>query len=380
MSEYELKVGTAFSGIGAPECAINELGIKHRNVFACELDKYARQTYLANFKPEQMFEDFKKMDYSLIEQLDLCVFGFPCQTFSIAGKRKGFDEVRGTLFFNCAEFIKINQPKMFILENVKGLLSHDKPKGSKSKYGRTFNTITGLLAATVNYQETMFPFEDNLGYNIHYKVLNAKNFGSPQNRERIFIIGIRPDLPNKYHFPKGEPLKLRLKDILEPVVDEKYYLSDKILKGFAKHNVNHKAKGTGFIFSPIYSIDGLSPTVTAKQGGGHEPFIQEGDDVICHNMQPRSADRPSLKYSSGGSGHLQRGDGLTYCLDTGATNAVEIKGTGRIRRLTPLECMRLQSFPDTFIRICSDSQQYKQFGNSINVNCIRAVIKNLLGI
>lgn len=471
----KLKVGTWFTGIGAPEQAIKELGIPHRNVMAAEWDKYAAKTYLANFAPEQMFGDVTKVDCASIEPLDLFIAGFPCQAFSIAGKRLGFEETRGTLFFNCAEFIRINQPKYFILENVKGLLSHDKPKGSKSKHGRTFNTILNLLARTVNYQETMFPYDDNLGYNIHYQVLNSKNYGVPQNRERVFIIGIRPDLPNDYHFPKGWILDKRLKHILEPVVDEKYYLSEKILAGFQRHNENHKKKGTGFIFDPktgedvatcirasgalgatdnsvivdepgciqfgrteeakkirkenmkngvdytpfsekeitgintevmntvvtnpnkdnliyepeikragqidgfesagrVYDTDGISPTVTAKQGGGHEPFIQEGDEVVCHNMQPRSADRPSLKYSSGGSGHLQREDGLTYCLDTGATNAVEVKGTGRIRRLTPLECMRLQGFPDTYITPCSDSQRYKMAGNSITVSVIKAVI------
>ena len=574
----ELKVGTWFTGIGAPEMAIKELGIPHRNVMAAEWDKYATQTYLANFKPEQMFGDVTKIECESIEQLDIFIAGPPCQAFSLAGNRLGFDDVRGTLFFNCADFIKKNRPKYFILENVKGLLSHDKPKGSKSKYGRTFNTIVNLLAATVNYQETMFPYEDNLGYNIHYRVLNAKNFGSPQNRERIFIIGIRPDLPNDYRFPLGEPLKLRLKDILEPVVDEKYYLSDKIIAGFINHAKRQKEKGNGFKFEPIlntndqiakcitarvfkmggddnyiqdkttentiaktittekgsrgynnfiqdpfcvalrgredadkeefgpknkqqlepredgitntitsvqkdnliyepgiiqynipemvsvrkfsvditglqeclrahrgdntirsiseylgapktmvehwfrtdggfsipdaiywqklkeflkietnefdasimeflerpnefdksnrvYDIDGIAPTITC---GSADEKIMLNPEVIIHNMQPRSPNRPSLKYSSGGSGHLQREDGLTYCLDTGATNAVEIKGSGRIRRLTPKECFRLQAFPDSYIKPCSDSQTYKQAGNSINVNCIRAVIKNLL--
>lgn len=446
----KLKVGTWFTGIGAPEQAIKELGIPHRNVMAAEWDKYATKTYLANFAPEQMFGDVKKIDCASIEPLDLFIAGPPCQSFSISGKRLGFDDVRGTLFFNCAEFIHINQPKYFILENVKGLLSHDKPKGSKSKHGRTFSTILNLLARTVNYQETMFPYDDNLGYNIHYKVLNSKNYGVPQNRERVFIIGTRPDLPNDYHFPKGWHLDKRLKHILEPVVDEKYYLSEKILAGFQRHNENHKKKGTGFIFDPktvddvatcirasgalgatdnsvivddpfcvamrgrdpenpsariagqkneqrlepnkngvtntltsvskdnliyepeikragqidgfesagrVYDTDGISPTVTAKQGGGHEPFIQEVADVVCHNMQPRNADRPSLKYSS-----------------AGATNAVEVKGTGRIRRLTPLECMRLQGFPDSYVTPCSDSQRYKMAGNSITVSVIKAVI------
>lgn len=500
-----IKTGTWFSGIGSPEQALRDLKVPHRNVMAADWDKYARKTYLANFKPEQMFEDVTKIDCASIEPLDLFIAGFPCQAFSLAGKRLGFEETRGTLFFNTADFIRVNRPKMFILENVKGLLSHDKPKGSKSKTGRTFNTIIGLLAHTVNYQENMFPYDDNLGYNVHYAVLNSKNFGVPQNRERVFIVGIRPDLPNDFRFPLGFPLVKRLRDVLEKNVAEKYYLSDKILEGFKRHDERHRAKGTGFLFKPkteddvantisarafkggatdnfyeepfcvvmrgrdpenpsarvtgqkneqrlepnsqgttntltsvskdnlifepgtdkiiiagnldqsheasgrIYDTDGIAPTVTAKLGGNHEPKIlisgnldqvheassrvynPDGiaptvkqnmgaieDDVICHNMQPRSADHPSLKYSSGGSGHLQREDGLTYCLDTGATNAVEVKGTGRIRRLTPLECFRLQGFPDDFHKPNSDSQLIKQAGNSITVDVIRAVIKSLL--
>lgn len=463
--EKELKVGTWFSGIGAPEMAIKELGVPHRNVMAAEWDKYAQQTYLANFTTEKMYSDVTEINCSEVEQLGLFIAGFPCQAFSLAGKRLGFEETRGTLFFNTAEFIKINQPACFILENVKGLLSHDRPKGSKAKYGRTFNTIINLLASTVNYQETMFPYEDNLGYNIHYMVLNSKRFGVPQNRERIFIVGIRPDLPNDFRFPIGWPLKTRLKDVLEKNVDEKYYLSDKIIQGFINHAKKHKEKGNGFSFEPIlntedaiakcitariakmggddtyiqekttentiaktistregqrndnnfiqdpliepelkqvgqlpgfeqtgrvYSTDGISATIKANGGGlgaksglyeinDENPETDE-NDVICHNMQPRSPDRPSLKYSSGGHGHLQKEDGTTYCLDTGNTNAAEIKGSGRIRRLTPIECFRLQGFPDSYVKPCSNSQTYKQAGNSITVSVIKAVIQNLLHI
>lgn len=161
-----LKIGTAFSGIGAPEQALKDNGIEHRTIFSCEIDKYPRQTYEANHTTEKMYEDFTLMDYATIEQLDLFVGGFPCQSFSMAGKRKGFDEVRGTLFFNCAEFIRVNQPAYFILENVKGLLSHDKPKGSKAKIGKTFDTILNLLSASINGSVNMFAAEENLAANI----------------------------------------------------------------------------------------------------------------------------------------------------------------------------------------------------------------------
>ena len=141
-----LKMGTWFTGIGAPEQAIKQLGVPHRNVMAAEWDKYATQTYLANFTPEKMYGDVTKINPEEVDQLDLFVAGFPCQAFSLAGRRLGFEDVRGTLFFNTANFIKVNQPAMFVLENVKGLLSHDKPKGSKSPHGRTFSTIINLLS------------------------------------------------------------------------------------------------------------------------------------------------------------------------------------------------------------------------------------------
>ena len=182
-----IKVGTDFTGIGAPEQALTNLGIDFESVFACEIDKYARKSFLAIHKqPKTFYEDITKRDHSEVEQLDLYVAGFPCQAFSMAGQRKGFDDVRGTLFFNVADFIRINQPKCFVLENVKGLISHDD--------GKTFQTIISLLSdngGTVNKQMFIPYFLDGLGYHIYYKVMNTKHHGIPQNRERIFIVGFK---------------------------------------------------------------------------------------------------------------------------------------------------------------------------------------------
>jgi DNA (cytosine-5)-methyltransferase 1 len=410
-----------------------------------------------------MFEDFTVVDYSAIEQLDLFVAGFPCQAFSMAGKRKGFDEVRGTLFFNCAEFIRINQPKYFILENVKGLLSHDKPKGSKNKTGRTFGTIINLLSKTINNQTNLFPTEGCLEYNIHWQVLNSKNFGVPQNRERVFIVGIRKDLPNHFRFPIGIPLELRLKDILESKVDEKYYLSEKLLAGFSKHNENHTAKKTGFIHKPKNgdeiagciranaalcptdntiseksekigfvnqdtqasaenTAEAISPTLSSGTHGYAQGYIEE--PLLCREV--RTAEAKKQRRETGTNSfprkelELVKSD-TANCIQTGLTKdnliaeptlqkIAQINGKhessgriyspaglsptvtakqggghepftqvhNRIRRLTPLECFRLQGFPDDFIKPCSDTQTYKQAGNSITVHVIKAVIKNLL--
>ena len=203
-----MKVGTDFSGIGSTEMALKMLGIEHDQVFACEIDKYARKSFEAiHGSPKTFYNDITERDHNEVPQLDLYCAGFPCQSFSMAGKRKGFEDVRGTLFFNVAEFIKINQPKCFILENVKCLLSHDG--------GKTFQTIISLLTdngGTANGQMFIPYFEDGLGYHVYYKVLNTKDYGIPQNRERIFIVGFREF--REFSFPKPFKLELRLKDIL----------------------------------------------------------------------------------------------------------------------------------------------------------------------
>ena len=219
MNKTKLKVGTDFSGIGAPEMALNNLAIDYEQVFSCEIDKYARQSYLAMHQaPGKFYNDITKRNHEEVEQLDLYIAGFPCQAFSIAGQRKGFDDVRGTLFFDVAEFIRINQPKMFILENVKGLLSHDN--------GRTYQTITDILTnggGTLNSQISLDVFDDGLGYHCYAQVLNTKHYGIPQNRERIFIVGFKEF--RDFNFPKKEPLKMKLKDMLQDNPESKYNLS-----------------------------------------------------------------------------------------------------------------------------------------------------------
>ena len=355
-----LKIATDFSGVGSPETALKRLGIKHEVVFACDIDKYARKSYEALHKPQQMFEDIttRPMDFP---QLDLYVAGFPCQSFSIAGKRKGFDcPTNGTLFHTLSEFIRINQPKTFILENVKGLINHDN--------GRTFQIIKDKLSGSggsVNKQMFLTDM-DGLGYHIHFKVLNTKDFGLPQNRERIFIVGFKE--PRQFSFPNKIKLDKRLKDVLEDEADEKYYLSDKIIKGFQNHKERLQEKGTGFQWIPKTEDD------VANCLRANESLCPTDNSIIVHSLYPRSS-----KTGKGGSGHLSKQDGTAYCLDTGNAQAVE--SNKRIRRLTPLECFRLQGFTDEEHSICeqvqSDSQLYKQMGNTISVPVIQAILKNI---
>jgi DNA-cytosine methyltransferase len=312
-----LTIGTDFSGIGSPEEALRMAKIKHRSVFACEKDSFARTTFEANNETEHFYRDITDRNQEETPEVDLYVAGFPCQAFSLAGKQLGFEDVRGTLFFNSADYIRAKRPKVFILENVKGLLSHDKVD-KKSKYGRTFNTIINLLARTVNGQEQLPFYQDNLGYNVYHAVLNTKEHGIPQNRERIFIVGIRPDVDNNtFRFPSKEPLLLRLKDILEKEVDEHYYLSDKMLeylfgrsKNFNSGKINFKGSediasaitcasasldvsdnilvenvgnvnpsGIG-MNGQVFHSNGLSPTITTNKGEGIKVLV-ENDVLIC---------------------------------------------------------------------------------------------------
>lgn len=316
-----LKVATVCSGVGSPEVAIRNLGIKHEIVFGCEIDKYARQTYLANFNPSMMLEDMTKEDWEDEKYYsDIFIGGIPCQAFSLAGKRLGELDSRGLLFYDFYRYVKNQQPKYFIIENVKGLLSMDK--------GNVFNNWKALLGQSENGNMFLHTHEDSLMYNLHWKVLNTKNFGLPQNRERVFLIGIRNDLPNDFVFQKEIPLELRLKDLLEEEVDEKYFLSERIIDFYIKNSENNKLKGNGFRFNPT---DG---NVVAK---------------AITTMSGSRMDDNYIKYSN-------------Y----------------RIRKLTPLECFRLQGFPDDFVKPVSNSQLYKQTGNSISVPVVENILKILL--
>jgi DNA (cytosine-5)-methyltransferase 1 len=472
-SGQKIKIATVCSGIGSPEQALKELDIPHEISFACEIDKYARQTYLANFTPNQMYQDLTAEEWDKPKQYsDLFIGGIPCQAFSLAGKRLGELDKRGLLFYDFYRYVKNQQPKVFIIENVKGLLSDNN--------GITFQNWCALLGQSMNTHLNMFNHDDSLLYNLHFKVLNSKDFGVPQNRERVFLIGIRNDLPNNFRFPIGERLKIRLKDILETEVDEKYYLSENAMEylnkgasgGYSDRmtflnksenavagciTANH-SKGIPYnmlqepycvamrgrnpenpsdrtteqrlepnsqgITNTItsvqkdnlvvvneapelmmmgsleggkwdkmhesirryYSPNGISPTVTAMGGGNQEPKIMI--DTACN--QAVVVNDPEiinpLKDKTEFGWHFEQNvfsdESITRALKSseGSGNKQKVILNQRIRRLTPLECMRLQGYPDSYIKPCSDSQTYKQAGNSITVNVMKAIIKNLIPV
>ena len=355
-----MKVGTDFSGIGAPEMALKYMGIDFESVFACEIDKYARKSFEQLHNPKTFYKDITTRNHKEVERLDLYVAGFPCQSFSMAGKRKGFDETRGTLFFNVADFIKQNQPKCFVLENVKGLISHDK--------GRTFQTIVDVLSnggGTQNGQISLDVFKDGLGYHIYWQVLNTKHYGIPQNRERIFIVGFKEF--RNFSFPKKIPLSIKLKDILQDVVDNKYFLSEKMTK-FVTNTNFREAK-------PV-SIDGIAPC--QKVGG----------DVTCFELSKEvRTDEAKKKRKETGTNDFRdkkiewRKQDYCNTITTSLTNDHYIKQK-KIRRLTPLECWRLQGFKDNdFFKVkdVSDSQLYKQAGNSITVDVLIHLFRKIYG-
>ena len=311
--EKTIKIGSDCAGVGAFTQSLKRLQIEYQESFACDFDFFARQTYLLNFgtkkdielskskehkkysdgvkrialqDSEQTKEDIlfleeanefaKKFSFYYPfnmyqreipkESIDIYVSSVPCQAFSLAGKRLGKEDKRGILFFNSLEFIQKNKPRFFIFENVKGLLSHDKIDKSAA-YGRTFQEwINYLGGKSVNGVHTFFPVDDSVPYHIYFQVLNAKHYGIPQNRERVFIIGIRDDEDNNFQFPKPFTLEKRLKDVLESEVDEKYFLGEKTLDYFQKHLEYHKEKGNGFGFKPQTENDTHANSVTTKYG------------------------------------------------------------------------------------------------------------------
>tara|TARA_R110001592_G_scaffold361495_1_gene672284 strand:- start:34 stop:1107 length:1074 start_codon:yes stop_codon:yes gene_type:complete len=350
-----IKVGTDFSGIGSPEQALIKLGIKHKSMFACDYDKYAKQSYLANYNPETFYNDITTRNHNDTSYVDLYVAGFPCQAFSMAGKRQGFEDTRGTLFFDLLQYLKAKRPKYFILENVKGLISHDG--------GKTFITILDCLSKTINKQYYISPYKESLGYHVYYKVLNTKDYGIPQNRERVFIVGFREE-KHSFKFPKKIPLELKLKDILQDNPNSKYYLSDKMIKGIEKSN-----------FRERQPIDANGVCSTLKIGGDTPCFKVKSGALRPH---PRDYNKKGIPRAE----RIEtRQDDLSNCITTDYKDSL-IKGK-RIRRLTPLECFRLQGFPDSFHKKCvdaglSDTQLYKQAGNSMTVDVMAYLIKEIL--
>lgn len=402
-----IKVGSDFSGVGAFNQALNKLGIDYKEIFACDMDKYARQTFIhnygePNYYPTNVYErEIPK------ESLDIYMTSPPCQAFSLAGKRLGKDDKRGILFFNSYEFIQKNNPRYFIFENVKGLLSDDN--------GNTFQEWVNMLGGkSVNGNPVLFPYEESVSYHIYWKVLNAKHHGVPQNRERVFIIGIRDDSDNTFRFPIEEHLTKRLKDVLEENVDNKYFLSEKLMKWIDGHR---EKRGS----SNKYPLDenDIGACMVARYGknGAEDPYIRVKSATSKGYKEATEGDSINFSVPNSETRRGRVGKGVAQTLDTACNQGVMVGDyrtdegfrwrqdgnspaimammrdtwkenfTGqnptiihkdyKIRRLTPRECFRLMDFPDSFTWPVSDSQAYKQAGNSIVVNVLYKILKNL---
>ena len=325
-----IKLLSLFSGIGAFEKALERIGEPFETVNYCEIDKYAAKAYslIHNTEESKNLKDVTKINTDLLpDDLDLITYGFPCQDISLAGKQKGFKNEDGSLtrsglFFEALRIIEATKPKFAIAENVKALTD------------KTFET---------EFQIVLDSLED-AGYKNYYAVLNAKDYGIPQNRERVFIISIRDDIDHGFQFPAKYKLKLRLKNLLEETVDEKYFLSDTAIQGFLKHNLNHKAKGTGFLWKPkdgngddianclrangalcatdncidetqadyliiggmqkhqSIKTDGICTTLTASMGtgGGYVPMITERQMTIDDFLPVKEATKKGYKEAHDG--------------------------------------------------------------------------------
>ena len=321
---YTFKFIDLFAGIGGFRMAMQNLGGKC--VFTSEWDKNAQKTYKVNFG-EVPFGDITKQqikDY-IPADFDLLCAGFPCQAFSIAGKRGGFDDTRGTLFFDVAEIIKKHKPKAVFLENVKGLRSHDK--------GKTLETILNVL-------------RNDLGYYVpEPQIINAKNFGVPQNRERIYIVGFAKEL-NISSFEYPEPLENNptFENVKERnVPPTKYFLSTQYVQTLVNHKARHASKGNGFGYAIIPDNGTANAIVVGGMG-------RERNLVLDHRIKDY-------------------------------TPTTHIKGTVNregIRKMTPREWARLQGFPDDYIIPVADASAYKQFGNSVAVPAIQATALEIL--
>ena len=302
LDSFNFKFIDLFAGVGGLRLPFDEIG--GQCVFSSEIDKFARQTYEANYG-EVPNGDITKIEPTDIPDFDLLLAGFPCQPFSQAGLQKGFNDIRGTMFFYIAEIIKQKKPNAVLLENVKRLKTHDK--------GNTFRVMRNTLEA--------------LGYSVSSQVLSAKDFGVPQNRERLYIVALRDKTNFEFPVPTYEPTKVG--SIFESSVPEKYTISNRLWQWHQRRKLEHKAKGNGFRYS-LFNKDSLyTNTLSAR-------YYKDGSEILIDQGKDKNP-----------------------------------------RKITPREAARLQGFPDTFKIVVSDSQAYKQFGNSVAVPVIRAIAHTL---
>ena len=375
-----------FAGIGGFRLGMESAG--HECIGFCEIDKFARASYKAihDTKGEIELHDITAVSDESIRRIgcvDIICGGFPCQAFSIAGNRRGFEDTRGTLFFEIARFASILRPKYLLLENVKGLLNHDG--------GATFETILGAL--------------DELGYNVEWQILNSKDFGVPQNRERVFVIGHLRGECTRRVFPLSKSCQQAnsIKKQYSNTITTRYGNSQGA-GAYIVESKSQKVRSNGILIagklpgnhdqnSRVYDTNGLAPTLSTMQGGGQEPKIiqrghgynQGGEHDIAPTLTSNSYQENNLVKVVDFYNKITK-DEVGTLTSSGGGSTVRAGSFGitdgyRIRKLTPRECWRLQGFPDWAFdkaqKVNSNSQLYKQAGNSVTVNVIAAIAKEL---
>jgi len=370
--KQKIRIATLFSGIGAIEHSIERLGLNHEIVFAGDIDPFVKKSYFANhnINEKNWHDDVTRFNAKKYKyKVDLLVGGSPCQSFSMVGKRAGLKDTRGTLFYDFARVIDECRPKVFIFENVKGLLSHDD--------GKTWRVIQEVF--------------NSLGYKIFSQTMNSKNYGIPQHRERIFVVGFRKK-SGEFIFPASIKLETTMQDFLEDFTDSKYFLGGKGIK-FVTSSKNRSKRYT--------QIDGE----VALCQKANQQFNWHGDFIFEGVENPMSFDEFVFNVNEVEEKYFLSKKVKHYVLAGGTKNFRTSKKTdlpvarpllqtmhkmhragvdnyvtyeqGKIRKLTPKECLRLMGFRDTFKIAVSDTQMYRQAGNSIVVDVLIALLKQM---
>ncbi|MBK7149057.1 MAG: DNA (cytosine-5-)-methyltransferase [Bacteroidetes bacterium] len=367
----EIRVATLFSGIGAIEHALKRLNLNHSIVFAGDIDPFVKQSYFANHEiaASDWHDDATKFDPKKYKgKVDLLVGDSPCQAFSMVGKRKGLEDIRGTLFYDFARVVKETKPKVFIYENVKGLTNHDG--------GHTWRVVQDVFS--------------ELGYKISSKILNSKDYGMPQNRERIFVVGFK-DHKVSFDFPQKITLEHTMQDFLEDYIDSKYYLKEKGIK-FVTSSKNRDKRYTqinGDIMlcqKANQQFNWHGDFVFEKvEDGSFDEFVFDVNKVeekyyLSDKVRAYVLASGTKNFKTSTKTDLQVARPLLQSMHkmhrAGVDNYVT-HNQGRIRKLTPKECLRLMGFRDDFKIVVSDTQMYRQAGNSIVVDVLIALLKQM---
>lgn len=355
-TDMPLQIATIFSGIGAVEQALHRLNVKNEIVFACDIDKHVKESYFGNYEIDETrwYNDVKEIDGAKYHnKVDLLVGGSPCQSFSMVGKRLGLEDTRGTLFYEFARLVNEIKPKIFIYENVKGLLNHDK--------GETWKVVKDVFS--------------ELGYSFSYQILNAKDYGIPQNRERVFVVGFKEK--QDFLFPATIPLNMTMQDFLEDDINSKYYLPEKGIK-FVTDTKNLQKR-----YTQINGEVALCQKAN-QQFNWHGDFIFDTRDIpekyfLSDKVKSYVLSTGTKNFYSKPQIDLEIARPIISSVHkmhrAGVDNYVTSKG--RLRKLTPRECLRLMGFLDSFKQVVSDTQMYRQAGNSIVVDVLIAILKQI---